>query len=103
SLDKTLHTLDPKDRDAATKRIVVLGHSMGGVISHSLVSSSQNRLWSSVFRVPASRVNGDREAIRELQKILVFRRNPRVIRVIFVAAPHRGSPMADSFIGLLGN
>jgi pimeloyl-ACP methyl ester carboxylesterase len=103
SLSQTLRTIDPKDRDAATKRIVVLGHSMGGVISHSLVSSSQNRLWSSVFRVPASRVNGDREAIRELQKILVFRRNPRVIRVIFVAAPHRGSPMADSFIGLLGN
>ena len=31
------------------------------------------------------------------------RRNPRVVRVIFMAAPHRGSPMADSFIGLMGN
>jgi triacylglycerol esterase/lipase EstA (alpha/beta hydrolase family) len=103
SLNQTLRTIDPKDHDAATKRIVVLGHSMGGVISHSLVSSSQNRLWSSVFRVPASRVNGDREAIRELQKILIFRRNRRVVRVIFVAAPHRGSPLADSFIGWLGN
>ncbi|MBV8330463.1 MAG: hypothetical protein JO251_20960 [Verrucomicrobia bacterium] len=32
SLKETLHMIDPKDRDAATKRIVVLGHSMGGVI-----------------------------------------------------------------------
>ena len=52
SLAETLHALDPKDHDAATKRIVVLGHSMGGVISHTLVSSSQDRVWESVFRVP---------------------------------------------------
>jgi pimeloyl-ACP methyl ester carboxylesterase len=103
SLDKTLHTLDPKDHDAATKRIVVLGHSMGGVISHTLVSSSQNRLWSSVFRVPPARLKGDHQVIEELGRILSFRRNPRVVRVIFMAAPHRGSPMADSFIGFMGN
>jgi pimeloyl-ACP methyl ester carboxylesterase len=103
SLDKTLQTLDPKDRDAATKRIVVLGHSMGGVISHTLVSSSQNRLWSSVFRVPPARLKGDQEVIQELARLLIFRRNPRVVRVIFMAAPHRGSPMADSFIGYMGN
>jgi hypothetical protein len=103
SLDKTLHTVDPKDHDAATKRIVVLGHSMGGVISHSLVSSSQNRLWNSVFRVPPAQVKGDREVIQELERVLTFRRNPRVVRVIFMATPHRGSPMADSFIGFMGN
>ncbi|HSZ76253.1 MAG TPA: hypothetical protein VK775_02585 [Chthoniobacterales bacterium] len=103
SLDKTLHTLDPKDHDAATKRIVVLGHSMGGVISHTLVSSSQNRLWSSVFRVPPARVKGNREVVQELARVLTFRRNPRVVRVIFMAAPHRGSPIADSLAGLIGN
>jgi pimeloyl-ACP methyl ester carboxylesterase len=103
SLNETLHRLDPKDRDAATKRIVVLGHSMGGVISHTLVSSSGDRVWGSVFRVPPNRLKGDRGAIRELERILFFRRNPRVVRVIFMAAPHRGSPMADSFVGLIGN
>jgi pimeloyl-ACP methyl ester carboxylesterase len=103
SLAETAHTLDPKDRDAATKRIVVLGHSMGGVISHTLVSSSQGRVWASVFRVPPAQLKGDPEAVRELVHVLYFRRNPRVARVIFMAAPHRGSPMADSFVGMLGN
>ena len=28
---------------------------------------------------------------------------PRIVRVIFMAAPHRGSPMAESFIGFIGN
>jgi hypothetical protein len=35
--------------------------------------------------------------------VLYFRRNPRVARVVFMAAPHRGSSMADSFVGMLGN
>jgi triacylglycerol esterase/lipase EstA (alpha/beta hydrolase family) len=103
SLAETLHALDPKNHDAATKRIVVLGHSMGGVISHTLVSSSQGRVWESVFRVPPARLKGDPEAIRQLVHILYFQRNPRIVRVIFMAAPHRGSPMAESFIGFVGN
>ena len=41
--------------------------------------------------------------IQELQRILFFCRNPRVVRVIFMAAPHRGSPLAYSFVGLIGN
>ena len=28
---------------------------------------------------------------------------PRIVRVIFMAAPHRGSPMAESFVGFIGN
>jgi pimeloyl-ACP methyl ester carboxylesterase len=103
SLTETLHALDPKNHDAATKRIVVLGHSMGGVISHTLVSSTQGRVWGSVFRVPPAQLKGDPEAVRELVHVLCFRRNPRVARVIFMAAPHRGSPMADFFVGMLGN
>jgi pimeloyl-ACP methyl ester carboxylesterase len=103
SLQQTTDTLDPEHHDAAGKRIVVLGHSMGGVISHTLVSSSYDRVWASVFRVPPSRLKGDRNAIQELEHALFFQRNPRVVRVIFMAAPHRGSPMADSFVGFMGN
>ena len=103
SLAETIHALDPQGRDAATKRIVVAGHSMGGVISHTLVSSSGDRVWRSVFRVPPSGLKGDPDGIRELERVLFFRRNPRVVRVIFMAAPHRGSPMANSFVGVVGN
>jgi len=103
SLAETVHALDPQGHDAATKRIVVVGHSMGGVISHTLVSTSGDRVWRSVFRVSPSELQGDPDAIRELKRVLFFRRNPRVVRVIFMASPHRGSPMADSFVGVAGN
>ncbi len=103
SLKQTLHTLDPGSQFASSRCIVVIGHSMGGVISHTLVSSSGDALWSSVFRVPPTHLTGAAGAINSLTRILEFKKNPNIARVIFMAAPHRGSPMADSFIGWFGN
>ncbi len=90
--------LDPDGRALASRRLVVIGHSMGDVISHTLASSSEDKVWSSAFRVPADQLKGDPAAIANLQHILIFKREPRIGRIIFVAAPHRGSPMADSLI-----
>ena len=102
SLRETLAILDPGGRTHASRRLVVIGHSMGGVISRTLVSSSGEKVWSSVFRVPADQLNGDPATIENLQNILNFNRDPRIGRVIFMAAPFRGSPMADSPIGRIG-
>jgi hypothetical protein len=64
-----------------------------------LVSSSGEKLWNSLFVVPSQRLRGDRELIRRFADGLHFRRNPRVVRAIFVATPHRGSNLAESWIG----
>jgi pimeloyl-ACP methyl ester carboxylesterase len=98
-LEKTIRELDPHDRDFATRHIVVLGHSMGGLNAHTLVSSSGDKLWNSLFVVPSQRLRGDRGLIRRFADGLHFRRNRRVIRAIFVATPHRGSNLAESWIG----
>ena len=100
-LERTVRMVDPDDDDFATHRIVVVGHSMGGLLAHTLVSSSGDGLSKSLFVVPPERLRGNPETIRRLQRALVFRRNPRVVRAIFVATPHRGSAMADSWIGRL--
>ena len=100
-LEKTIRNLDPADRDFATRHIVVLGHSMGGLIGHTLVSSSGEQLWNSLFLAPPQRLHGDTKAIRRFADGLHFRRNPRVVRAIFVATPHRGSKMAEGWIGHL--
>ena len=100
-LEKTIRNLDPSDHDFATRHIVVLGHSMGGLIGHTLVSSSGEKLWNSLFLVPPQQLRGDRKVIRRFADGLHFRRNPRVVRAIFVATPHRGSNLAESWIGHL--
>jgi hypothetical protein len=100
-LEKTIRNLDPDDHDFATRHIVVLGHSMGGLSAHTLVSSSGGKLWNSLFLVPPQRLRGDRIAIRRFADGLHFRRDPRVVRAIFLATPHRGSNLAESWIGHL--
>src|SRR6202140_2114691 len=98
-LEKTIRSLDPGDHDFATRHIVVLGHSMGGLSAHTLVSSSDEQLWNSLFVVPPQRLRGDTTSIRRFADGLHFHRNPRVVRAIFVATPHRGSNLAESWIG----
>jgi triacylglycerol esterase/lipase EstA (alpha/beta hydrolase family) len=98
-LEKAIRNLDPRDHDFATRHIVVLGHSMGGLTAHTLVSSSGEQLWNSLFVVPPERLRGDAKAIRRFADGLHFRRNPRVVRAIFLATPHRGSNLAESWIG----
>ena len=98
-LEKTVRILDPHDRDFATRHIVVVGHSMGGLMAHTLVSTSGEKMWNALFVVPPQRLKGDKATIRRLAEALHFQRNPRVVRVIFAASPHRGSKLAESWIG----
>jgi triacylglycerol esterase/lipase EstA (alpha/beta hydrolase family) len=100
-LEKTVHAVDPHDHDFATRHIVVIGHSMGGIMAHTLVSSTGDKLWKTLFTVSPEKLQGDRPNVREFDQALRFRRNPRVVRVIFLATPHRGSQMADTWIGRL--
>src|SRR6476469_8996482 len=79
--------------------VVFRGHSMGGLIAHTLVSSSGEKLWNALFVVPPQRLKSDKAIIRRLVDGLHFRRNPRVVAAIFAATPHRGSKLAESWIG----
>jgi hypothetical protein len=71
--------------------MVLIGHSMGGILSRLMIQSSDGSLW------PESIVNDT--ALRELVR---FEPVPSVARVIFMATPHRGAFMAESLIGRLG-
>lgn len=95
-LKDTLRAVDPEGDDYATNHLVLLGHSMGGILSHTLVSESGYQVWDSVCRVRPEKLQAPPASRKLLESMLIFHPDRRVRRVIFIATPHRGSSLADN-------
>lgn len=100
-LRRELDAIDKKFR--LHKPMVVIGHSMGGCISRLLVTDTGDKLWMEVFGKPPEDVNLKPEDKKLFIETLIFKHRPEICRVIFVAAPLRGSDLAVHRIGRLGS
>jgi pimeloyl-ACP methyl ester carboxylesterase len=83
------------------KPMVVIGHSMGGCISRLLLTDSGNQLCMKIFGRPLDEIPLSPETREYFREELFFRHRPEIARVIFIAAPLRGSSMASGWIGQL--
>lgn len=101
-LTKLRFELDPQHRDAALDNMVVVGHSMGGLVAKTLTQDSGNDFWATVSDEPFGRLQLTPTTRDELGRIFFFRRQPEVKRVVFMGTPHRGSSISPSWIGRLG-
>jgi len=98
AIEQTLEHFDPSGTAQASRDMVVIGHSMGGVLSRLMLSSSGDRLWDALLeRYP---LHGRRleRVQKEVGPYVRFEPLPDVSRAIFVAAPHRGTPFAENRI-----
>jgi pimeloyl-ACP methyl ester carboxylesterase len=84
------------------KDVVLIGHSMGGVISRAMVTEAESTIWNELIGRPPDEAGIDRESSEFLQDALIFDARDDVARVIFIAAPHRGSDLASNWIGRTG-
>ena len=84
---------DPGGTDPAFDRMVVVGHSLGGILAKMMTQSSGSRLWQTVSDRPSSRIAGRPENCRLIQEVFHYESLPEVRRIIFINTPHRGSPL----------
>lgn len=93
---------DPHGASPEFRRMVLLGHSMGGLLSHAMAVDSQDNFWSiNTFR-RFSALAGPPDVLREIEHYTFFKAQPFVSRVVFLATPHRGSDYAKRMVGRIG-
>ena len=96
-------TFDPAHDDAQLANMVLVGHSMGGLIAKLQITSSGDRLWRSVANRPFHQVAIPSELNQLLADSFFFEPSPAISRVVYVGTPHRGSSYANRCIGRLGS
>lgn len=97
TLKKVRRECDPEMRNTKLDEMVVVGHSMGGILAHSLTIDSGEFLWSAVSRQPIGRLRADPETRQALQQVFYFQANPSVDRVVTIASPYAGSTLSNRF------
>jgi len=93
--------LDPEDKDQALHDMVVVGHSQGGLLTKCMVVASGDKFWTAVSDEPFDRVNFTPQTRAMVKDAIFFEPVPFVTRVIFISTPHRGSFLAENWLGML--
>ncbi len=91
ALSAVVQEVDPDGRDPALRRMVLIGHSQGGLLARLMVSESGSRFWDNASKVPLSELETSPETRALLQRAMFFEPVPAVGRVVFISTPHRGS------------
>lgn len=94
SLSHAVNTLDPEGKDPALQKMVVIGHSQGGLLAKMTAIDSGDLFWNRISKTPIEQLNLQPETRQVLQQSLFFYPLPFVRTLIFIATPHRGSYLA---------
>jgi hypothetical protein len=102
SLSQAKMMFNPDGSDPAFDQMVLLGHSMGGILSHFMVVSSGDQLWRLNSDRSFDEILGPSKVLDELRRLLFFGPLPFVKQVVFLATPHRGSDLSRGVVGRVG-
>jgi pimeloyl-ACP methyl ester carboxylesterase len=84
------------------KRVVLIGHSMGGMICRLMITDAGDKIWRDFFSTSPAKTPLASDTRKLLEESLVFNHRPDVERAIFISTPHRGSKIASGWAGRIG-
>ena len=117
ALKELMQEYNPRGTSREMNNIVMVGHSMGGLITRFNNSTKPWTLMKGVFELSPETFEGmtlenwkkglaplhyDEQTLERLQNNFIFSPPRGVTRIVYMATPHRGSTFADNWIGRLG-
>jgi pimeloyl-ACP methyl ester carboxylesterase len=88
-------TLDPTHQEPALDQMVLIGHSMGGLVSHLQTIQSGDDYWRLACNAPLAQIKADNKAKKKLQETFYFQPSASIRRVVMIGTPHRGSTFSN--------
>ena len=70
-LDSVWSAVDPEGDDPARQSVVLIGHSMGGIIARLLCVESGDVMWNAAFTVPPTQMPGNPEDVAAMIAFLL--------------------------------
>ncbi|HMP05240.1 MAG TPA: hypothetical protein PJ982_02730 [Lacipirellulaceae bacterium] len=95
-------SLDPRREAAALDQMVLVGHSMGGLVAKLQTVDSGNAFWKTLSEKPFGDLQADPEVRDGLAEAFFFDPNPSVRCVVTIGTPHRGSDFSNDLTKWLG-
>ena len=117
ALKELMQEYNPRGTSREMNNIVMVGHSMGGLITRFNNSTKPWTLMKGLFELPPETfadmtlenwktglepLHCDEPMLEQLQNNFIFSPARGVTRIVYMATPHRGSTFADNWIGRLG-
>lgn len=90
-------TIDRDRKDQPLDEMVLVGHSMGGLVSRMQTIESGDDFWRIVSDKPPESVRGPEEDRVKLVSSLFFHPNQSVRRVVTIGTPHAGSEFVNDY------
>lgn len=102
-LEQARQVVDPERQKPALDQTVLVGHSMGGLVSKLQSIDSGNRFWATLSDQDFKALKADAQLRDDLSNTFFFQPNPAVRRVVTIATPHSGSNFSNRFTRWAGN
>lgn len=96
-LSEMRDVIDRSRRDVSLDKMVLVGHSMGGLVSRMQTIDSGDDFWQIVSDQPPERLKGPEDDRDRLVSNLYFQPNQSIKRVVTIGTPHRGSNFVNDY------
>lgn len=102
-LNQVMACYSGMDREQNLERTILIGHSMGGLVSKVLISESRDKVWNAIANIPFEAIAANEATKQQLAQRIFFSPHPMVSRVVYIATPHQGSEVAGRLLGRIAS